>query len=138
MLPKSLYYLVNESKFEDFSANILTLKISKKYSNAFTEDLKAQFAELLAQNLGRKIRIEVISDENAPAVKVAKDKISNRQFLEDILNINKNGEEFSGAEDFDIEISDDEISDSEEEADFLKYTLKIFETTNFEKIEDEE
>ena len=132
-MPKSLGVLRN-ADFEDFSNNILTLKVPKIYSNAFTDGLKTQFEDFLAQELHKKIKVEAIFDETISAAKVAKDTLSNKQFLENILN-----GEISGADDFDIEISGKENSDSEDDLpDFLKYTLKIFETTHFEKIDDEE
>jgi len=132
-LPKSLG-VVRSAEFEDFSNNILTLKVPKNYFNAFTVDLKTQLEEFFAQELHKKIKVEAIFDETISAAKVAKDTLSNKQFLENILS-----GEISGADDFDIEISGKKNSDSEEDLpDFLKYTLKIFETTHFEKIDDEE
>ena len=132
-MPKSLG-VVRNAEFEDFSNNILTLKVPKNYSNAFTVDLKTQLEEFFAQELHKKIKVEAIFDETISAAKVAKDTLSNKQFLENILS-----GEISGADDFDIEISGKKNSDSEEDLpDFLKYTLKIFETTHFEKIDDEE
>ena len=132
-MPKSLG-VVRSAEFEDFSNNILTLKVPKNYSNAFTVDLKTQLEEFFAQELHKKIKVEAIFDETISAAKVAKDTLSNKQFLENILS-----GEISGADDFDIEISGKKNSDSEEDLpDFLKYTLKIFETTHFEKIDDEE
>ena len=131
-MPKSLG-VVRSAEFEDFSNNILTLKVPKNYSNAFTVDLKTQLEEFFAQELHKKIKVEAVFDETISAAKVAKDTLSNKQFLENILS-----GEISGADDFDIEISGKKNSDSEEDLpDFLKYTLKIFETTHFEKIDDE-
>ena len=132
-MPKSLV-IVQRAEFEDFSNNILTVRVPKNYSNAFTDDLQAQFEDFLAQELHKKIKVEAIFDETISAAKISENKISNKQFLENILSGN-----VDGAEDFDIEISGKENSAAEENLpDFLKYTLKIFETTHFEKIDDEE
>lgn len=126
--------IVQRAEFEDFSNNILTVRVPKNYSNAFTDDLQAQFEDFLAQELHKKIKVEAIFDETISAAKISENKISNKQFLENILSGN-----VDGAEDFDIEISGKENSAAEENLpDFLKYTLKIFETTHFEKIDDEE
>lgn len=132
-MPKSLG-VVRSAEFEDFSNNILTLKVPKNYFNAFTVDLKTQLEEFFLQELHKKIKVEAVFDETISAVKISENKNADKQFLENILN-----GEISGADDFDIEISGKENSDSEEDLpDFLKYTLKIFETTHFEKIDDEE
>lgn len=135
-MPKSLG-VVKNAEFEDFSNNILTLRVPKGLSNVFTKDLQSQFEELLAQELHKKIRVETIFDETISAAKVTKDTISDKQFLENLLSGDTDSE-FSGADDFDIEISNKKNPAEEDLPDFLKYTLKIFETTNFEKIDDEE
>ena len=132
-MPKSLV-IVQRAEFEDFSNNILTVRVPKNYSNAFTDDWQAQFEDFLAQELHKKIKVEAIFHETISAAKISENKISNKQFLENILSGN-----VDGADDFDIEISGKENSAAEENLpDFLKYTLKIFETTHFEKIDDEE
>jgi hypothetical protein len=138
-LPKSLYCIVEKATFEDFSNNILTLRIPTNFSTAFTQDTKTQFEEILAQELHKKIRVEAILDDKILTAKVEKDKISNQKFLQDILNNSKNNGETADEENFDIKISTDEnLVSEDEELDFMQYTLKIFETTHYEKIYDEE
>ena len=85
--PTSLRNVLDFSKVKEFTNNNLILAFGKSYIKLFTNDLKKQAEDFLAQKFNRKITVEVIVDENLKISKFDKVKESDRQFLKDSMDI---------------------------------------------------
>ena len=86
-LPKSLSWIRDYSKLKDFSGDTLMINFVKGHAKLFTKDIQKQLEEFLAQKFGKKISVEAVEDENLKISKFDKVKESDRQFLEDSMNI---------------------------------------------------
>lgn len=85
--PTSLKRTLDFSKVKEFTDNNLILAFGKSYVGLFTNDLKKQAEDFLAQKFNRKITVEVIVDGNLKISKFDKVKESDRQFLKDSMDI---------------------------------------------------
>lgn len=86
-LPKSISLMLDQSAvFKDFSNDVLTFAVVKSYAGMF-DAVKKDLEKFLFEKLNKKISVEAIVDENLKISKFDKVKESDRNFLEESMNI---------------------------------------------------
>ncbi|MBQ7704652.1 MAG: hypothetical protein IJT73_04375 [Selenomonadaceae bacterium] len=106
-MPQGLEVIKRFAVIKSFSDDNLTLAFSKRRPTSFTDDTKIDFEKHLAQIFGRKINVDYVVEENLEIPKTAETKKAT------------------------------ETEENPAEMSFLDYTLKLFETNKFEKINEE-
>lgn len=85
--PQSLSRIFAGASIRERGDNYIKFGLSRVYVGLFTKDVKEQAEKFIAQKLGRKFTVEVELDENLKVSKFDAVRDSDRQFLEESMEL---------------------------------------------------